>query len=120
MPPPEERLDHGWLKVAATQRYPALWKLAKAAISIFHGLRVESTFSLMKTILHPGTSRLNTATVSAVQTVKYAFHAQKKSAVQCFKRQKGEIINKKMVTNFQLASSRRRSDLAKKKAERER
>ena len=68
---------------------------------------MEESFSLMSDFLSPQTSRLNTSTVSAVQTIKYGLMAKEKSAVQTFGSQKGKPVNTKLITNMKLAFSRR-------------
>ena len=44
-----EMLDEWWSAVGS--QYPHLWMMVKDVISCFHGLPVESVFSIMNTIL---------------------------------------------------------------------
>lgn len=82
----EESIDMWWRDVEVSKKYPLLSRIAFAALTCFHGLKVESSFSLMNSIITPGTSRLNVSTFDAIQTVKYELMSQKKTAVSMFKK----------------------------------
>ncbi|KAK5859308.1 hypothetical protein PBY51_003385 [Eleginops maclovinus] len=58
-----------WAVVFNTGKYPALCQAVKAALSIFHGALVESSFSVMGTIIHQRSTSMKISTLSAVQTV---------------------------------------------------
>ena len=60
-------------------------------LTIFHGPRVESSFSVMDDIMDKKSGRLNESTYSAIQMVKYSLdaktsHAFKPKSVQVFQR----------------------------------
>ncbi|CAL8350289.1 unnamed protein product [Boreogadus saida] len=68
-------------------KYPALGAMVKCALSIFHGPRVESPFSLMNEILDPRSGNMKISTFGAIQTVKYTLQSREKTAVELFKRE---------------------------------
>ena len=68
-------------------KYPALSAMVKCALSIFHGPRVESSFSLMNEILDPRSGNMKISTFGAIQTVKYTLQSREKTAVELFKRE---------------------------------
>jgi hypothetical protein len=105
-------VDHWWAAVADTKQYPILCRIALAALSIFHGPKVESTFSHMGAILDPHSSRMKTCSLSAIQTVKYYLKASGKSALQFFKRDECDAT---LTFNMRMASTRRRHELAKRR-----
>jgi hypothetical protein len=109
------RIDHWWAAVTKTNKYPILCKVAWAALTIFHGPKVESTFSLMGDILNPQCSRLKTSSVSAIQTVKYHLKAHGKSAIEYFRRGAEEKVDAALVQNMKMASHRRTKVLEEKK-----
>lgn len=57
-----------WACVFKTGKYPALSQAVKAALSIFHGPLVESSFSGMGNIIDPKSTSMKISTFSAVQT----------------------------------------------------
>ena len=61
-----------WASVFDTGKYPGLCQAVKAAMSIFHGPLVESSFNVMGNIIDQRSTSMNISTFSAVQTVKYA------------------------------------------------
>lgn len=75
-------------------KYPALITLVKCGLSIFHGPRVESSFSLMNEIIDRRSGNMKIATFNSIQTVRYALQAREKTAVELFRRedvQHGEV-----------------------------
>ena len=52
----------------ATGKYKSLGEIVTAALPIFHGPMVESSFNVMGDIRHAKSSRMNTETYSAIQT----------------------------------------------------
>ena len=52
-------------------RYPTVFKMVTAVLSIFHGPRVESTFNVMGDVLDKKSGRMNMETYSAIQDIKY-------------------------------------------------
>ncbi|KAL6473267.1 hypothetical protein MHYP_G00194550 [Metynnis hypsauchen] len=67
-------------------KYPALSALAKCCLSIFHGPRVESSFSLMNEMIDQRSGNMNVETFNAIQTVKYVLQSRGQTAVQMFER----------------------------------
>ena len=65
----KDRADVWWYQLK--ERYPILCKVALALLTIFHGPRVESSFSTMGNILDKQSGRMNVDTYSAIQSVKY-------------------------------------------------
>ena len=60
-------------------RYPNCFKMATAVLSIFHGPRVEGSFSGMTDIIDSKSGRLDIESYDAMQTVKYALMANQVS-----------------------------------------
>ena len=50
--------------------------MSLALLTIFHGPRVESSFSVMGDIMDKKSGRMNVSTYSAIQTVKYSLNAK--------------------------------------------
>ena len=59
-----------WISVL--KKYPVVFKVVRAMLSIFHGPRVESSFSTMGDIIDKKSGRMNIETYAAIQTIKYA------------------------------------------------
>ena len=74
------------------EKYPVLSKLSLAVLTVFHGPRVESSFSVMGDVMDKESGRMNVSTYSAIQTVKYSLAAKaskiskKQKSVQIFHR----------------------------------
>ena len=64
-----------WHKIC--DRYSFTFKVVCAILSIFHGQRVESTFSVMKNVIDQNSGRMNKETYVAIQDIKYAFKTRK-------------------------------------------
>ena len=60
-------------------RYPNCFKMATAVLSIFHGPRVEGSFSGMTDIIDSKSGWLDIESYDAMQTVKYALMANQVS-----------------------------------------
>ena len=60
----------GWINVS--KKYPVVFKVVRAVLSIFHGRPVESSFSTMGDIIDKKPGRMNIETYAAIQTIKYA------------------------------------------------
>ncbi|KAF3860132.1 hypothetical protein F7725_000387 [Dissostichus mawsoni] len=60
-------------------KYPSLSAMVKCCLSIFHGPRVESSFSLMNEVIDQRSGNMNVPTFNAIQTGK--------TAVQLFRRE---------------------------------
>ena len=57
--------------------YPCLFKVVTAALSVFHGPRVESSFNVMGDVMDKKSSQMNMETYSSFQDVKYGLKARK-------------------------------------------
>ena len=83
------RADTWWFKLK--DKYLLLSKMSLALLTIFHGPRVESSFSVMGDIMDKKSGRMNVSTYSAIQTVKYSLnakisHAFRPKSAQVFQR----------------------------------
>ena len=58
-------------------RYSFTFKLVCAILSIFHGQKVESTFSVMNNVIDQNSGRMNKETYRAIQDIKYALKTRK-------------------------------------------
>ena len=82
--------DSWWWQL--NEKDPVLSKLSLAALTVFHGPRVESSFSVMGDVMDKESGRMNVSTYSAIQTVKYSLAAKaskiskKQKSVQIFHR----------------------------------
>ena len=100
------RADSWWWKL--NEKYPALSKLSLAALTVFHGPRVESSFSVMGEVMDKKSGRMNVSTYSAIQTVKYSLAAKaskvskKQKCVQIFHREDKlkSLVLKNVVTKI--------------------
>ena len=85
------RADNWWWQL--NEKYPVLSKLSLAALTVFHGPRVESSFSVMGDVMDKKSGRMNVSTYSAIQHVKYSLAAKaskiskKQKSVQIFHRE---------------------------------
>ena len=68
------RGDNWWWQL--NEKYPVLSKLSLAALTVFHGPRVESSFSVMGDVMDKKSGRMNVSAYSAIQTVKYSWAAK--------------------------------------------
>lgn len=73
-----------WLKFKKSTNYPLISKMTCALLTCFHGPRVESSFSIMNTVITPGSSRLNVETFDGIQSIKYCLMAEKKNCCNLF------------------------------------
>lgn len=89
-------------------KYPALGALAKCCLSIFHGPRVESSFSLMNEIIDERSGNMNIETLDAIQTVKYALQSRGQTAVQMFERSDDKFgeVDRVLCRNISNAAAR--------------
>ena len=98
-----------WLaKVFNSQKFPALSKVVKAALSIFHGPLVEASFNLMGDIIDPKSSNMAIPTFNAFQTVKYTLKSGNMSATQIFKRDDPKYgkLDQRLCQNIKSAGAR--------------
>ena len=68
------RADNWWWQL--NEKYPVLSKLSLATLTVFHGTRVVSSFSVMGDVMDKKSGRMNVSTYSAIQTVKYSLAAK--------------------------------------------
>ena len=66
--------DSWWWQL--NEKDPVLSKLSLAALTVFHGPRVESSFSVMGDVMDKKSGRMNVSAYSAIQTVKYSWAAK--------------------------------------------
>ncbi|GFR62812.1 hypothetical protein ElyMa_000139500 [Elysia marginata] len=78
-----DRVDVWWGKARAM---PTLSDIAKAGLSIFHGLKLEGSLSLIKDVTSKKSGSMSVATFSSIQTVKYFLKAKGRTATQHFQR----------------------------------
>ena len=64
-----------WGKIS--DRYSVPFKVVCAVLSIFHGPRVESTFSVMNNVIYQNSGRMNMEIYGAIQDIKYALKTRK-------------------------------------------
>ena len=86
IPKEEIRADTFWANLRKGGDYPNLSKMALALLSCFHGPEVESSFSVMGTVLDKTKGQMYVSTFSSVQTIKYHLKSEKKTACSYFKR----------------------------------
>ena len=55
------RADNWWWQL--NEKYPVLSKLSLAALTVFHGPRVESSFSVMGDVIVKKSGRMNVSTI---------------------------------------------------------
>ena len=65
------------------KKYPLVFNMIVATLSIFHGPRVESSFSMMTDVIDSKLRRLNIGTYEAIQTFKYSLMASQVSLWLC-------------------------------------
>ncbi|GFR59376.1 histone-lysine N-methyltransferase SETMAR [Elysia marginata] len=83
----ERKLDKWWAVVMSYPQYAVLSPVLKACLSIFTGPRVESSFSVMNTIITGVSNRLDVATYQAIHKLKYKFLNSGKSCINFFHRE---------------------------------
>ena len=109
-------VDLWWNKIT---KFPTLQKVAKAALSLFHGPQVESSFSLMKDIMNKKAGSMSVPTFDSIQTVKYFLKAKDKSSLEYFKRPSinHTPVDSHLVNNVKCATKAYTANLAKKREE---
>ena len=98
----------GWTIKFESNKYPILSKIIKAALSIFTGPWVKSSFSIMNDIVTPHTSSMSVETYSSYMSVKYSLISQGKSAAARYLRKNVmcDPINKTRAYYLRTARSR--------------
>ncbi|KAK6320350.1 hypothetical protein J4Q44_G00094570 [Coregonus suidteri] len=93
--------------LAQTLKYPALGNVVKGALSVFHGPRVESSFSWMNDIIDTGSTNMNISTFNAIQAVKYTLQSRQKTAVEMFKRDDARFgeVDRRLCRNIRSAGT---------------
>ncbi|KAK6196348.1 hypothetical protein SNE40_001589 [Patella caerulea] len=79
-------IDKWWCAVRATGKYPALSKMVLTVLTCFHGPMVEGSFNLMGDIIDIKSTRMDTTTFNAIQSIKYGLKARNTTALQHFKK----------------------------------
>lgn len=102
-------------------KYPTLSTLVRCCISIFHGPRVESSFSLMNEVLDQRSGKMNVETFNAIQTVKYVMLSRGQTAIQLFRREDAKFgeVDRTLCSNVSTAAATYRRKLKEKAVERE-
>ena len=114
--------DLWWYKLV--KRYPILTKLSLAALTIFHGPRVEGSFSVTGDIMDKKSGRMNVETYSAIQTVKYSLTAkasksskmQKNNSIFYSEDRLKSPVAKKLVKDIRSTKKLYEEDLERKSA----
>nr|XP_055062827.1 uncharacterized protein LOC129445854 isoform X2 [Misgurnus anguillicaudatus] len=102
-------------------KYPSLSALVKCCLSIFHGPRVESSFSLMNDVIDQRSGNMNVETFNAIQTVKYTLQSRGKTAMQLFRREDVKFgeVDRTICRNINSAAATYRHQQEVKKKEKE-
>ena len=88
-------------------------------MSCFHGLQVESSFSVMNDIIDVISGNVNMETFDAYQTIKYGLSAVGKTATKFFKKDDilQDSVKRYLTKNFNANSIWRKKLHGKQKAE---
>ena len=113
-----QRVDHWWAKVFASGQYQMVCKVVLAALSIFSGPHVESSFSVMSNIMQSKSSRLQVETFSALQTIKYSILASHQPSLSLFMKEDflHEPLYKLLVSNMRKARAESVKHVAQQKS----
>ena len=102
-----------WCHPLIKREYPCHYHVTRAAFTIFHGPQVESSFSLMQTVLTSSKSSTHISTFSAIQTLKYCLSNNCKSALELFGRtDKITPVNKMMCADIRASHGRYQRSLS--------
>ena len=116
-----ERIEDWWGPIIDKGKYPAMSRMVTVCLSCFHGPMVESSFNLMGDIIDIRSTRMNIATFSAIQTVKYGLMSRKMTALECFR--KGDVkhdpIDGHLCRNFKTAAAAYAREKKEKKQQKE-
>lgn len=101
------RLEKWWTGGNVVAKYPALSKIAAAAITIFHGPQVESTFSVMSRVVTKQTASMNIPMLNSIQAIKYELRANNTSAIDYFERKQPQTdpVNLQLCRNLRASYS---------------
>ncbi|GBM21082.1 hypothetical protein AVEN_200769-1 [Araneus ventricosus] len=91
--------------------------MACAILACFHGHKVESSFSIMNSVVTSKRNRLSVESFDAIQTVKYELMSEKKSAVELYRKDylKDKVDRNLCKTRIQHQGTTEQKFLAKKK-----
>ena len=109
-----------WGSEHIQSHYPGLHSVAFAALSVFHGPAIESSFSVMGNVMDKGKGRMNVSTYSSYQVIKYHLRNEGKSATQMFS-SSSENIDLQLCTNVWQAAGRykkKKTDAANREEQR--
>ena len=122
-PDSDARVDAWWGEMYDHfgSKYSLLLKVIVALLSCFHGPQVESTFNLMGDVMDSQRNRMNIATLSAVQTVKYSLLASGKTACQYYHKKDfvHDPVNSNLCTNLRKAHIVHSERMKKKREEKQ-
>lgn len=104
----------------ARSAYPGFHKIALACLSIFHGPRIESSFSEMGDIVTKKRNRLQIKKYGSLQTVRYFMKSKNQTAVEMFGRKNIHFdpIDKRICSAINTAHAKYKKRLALAKQER--
>lgn len=117
-PQENEPIDKWWVEVKNSNKFPLVSRMACALLTCFHGPKVESSFSIMNSVVTSSTNRLTVESFDAIQTVKYELMSQKKSAVELFRKKDyvKDKVDKNLCRNMNSASKNYREVLLSQKS----
>ena len=100
-------------------KYPNLSTVLKAALSIFTGRHMETSFSMTNDVINKRSSQMDIATYGAIMNVKYGLIAKSQSSFQKYHRRNilRDPINHILIYNMRTANSRYTKRLQQKRAE---
>lgn len=112
-------IDEWWSSLP--NEFHLLKKMVSSLLTCFHGPRVESTFSFMNNVLDSRSSRMAVSTLSAIQTVKYALAANKKTAIEYFSRKEKLYtpINRALCRNMRTSYDKHMKEQEKERIHKE-
>ena len=95
--------------------------IARAAMTVFHGPKVESSFSEMANIMDKKRGRMDARTYHSYQVVRYYLRAKKTTTVKLFWHDDNQYspVDKALCYAIRQAAKRNKARLAKARAEKE-
>ncbi|GBN53385.1 hypothetical protein AVEN_22391-1 [Araneus ventricosus] len=116
-PQQKEPVDNWWMKVKNSRQFPLVSNIVCVVLTCFHGPKVESSFSIANLVVTSETNRLSIESFDAIQTVKYEFMSEKKSAVQLYKKKEylKDKVDRNLCKNMNSASRNYRAEVLSKK-----
>ena len=102
-----------WCHPLIKREYPCLYHMTRAAFTVFHGPRVESSFSQMQSVLASSKSSTHISTFSAIQTIKYHLSNNRKNSIELFGREdKCTLVDKRMCADIRASHGRYQHSLS--------